>query len=69
MSDEVASRICTFRELFHEHSEHAAIEWLRDVFTEAERESVERQRLSKRNHDLSHRLIEASAEIERLRNL
>jgi len=42
---------------------------LRELFTEAERESAERQRLAKRNHDLTHKLIELSDEIERLRNL
>lgn len=69
MSDNVLRMIRTFRELYHEHSEHTAIEWLRDVFTELERESAERQRLSRRNHDLTHKIIELSDEIERLRNL
>jgi len=68
-SDQVDSQIRTFRELLNDYSEHTAIEWLRELFTEAERESAERQRLAKRNHDLTHKLIELSDEIERLRNL
>ena len=45
MSEQVDSRIRTFRELLNEYSEHTAIDWLRDVFIEAERESAECQRL------------------------
>lgn len=66
---EVESRIRTFRELLSDYSEHTAIDWLRDVLVEAERESVECQRLQKRNGELSVKLIELSDEIERLRNL
>ncbi len=68
-SDQVDSRIRTFRELLNDYSEHTAIDWLRDLLVEAERESAERQRLAKRNGELSAKLIELSDEIERLRNL
>lgn len=68
-SDQVEARIRTFRELLNEYSEHTAIDWLRDVLIEAERESVECQRLQKRNGELSVKLIELSDEIERLRNI
>jgi len=63
-SDQVDSQIRTFRELLNDYSEHTAIDWLREVLVEAERESAERQRLAKRNHDLTHKLIEMSAKLK-----
>ncbi len=68
-SEQVEARIRTFRELLNEYSEHTAIDWLRDVFIEAERESTECQRLQKRNAELQYRLYEATEELERLSNL
>ena len=56
MSDAVDSQIRTFRELLNDYSEHTAIDWLREVLVEAERESAERQRLAQRNHDLTHEI-------------
>lgn len=69
MDDAVASKIRTFRELLHDYSTETAIDWLRELLTEAERETAECRRLQKRNQDLTQKLIMASDEIERLRNI
>jgi len=63
MSEQVDIQIRTFRVLLNDHSEHTAIEWLREVLLKAERESTERQRLAHCNHDLRHQFIALSDEI------